>query len=197
MGRSASAFVFAGDDANMAAAFERHARNVGRSDRLVARCRRLVSLGQVHPKLHHVHSTTTPGELLLVVLLVKDARCRRHPLNVARTDDAGVARVVAMSDGAFPRESDRLEAAMGMPPDAALAAIEGRKFLRRSVVHQDEGADALRSQVGTRKVGRHVKAVADPVKRRAVVDGFNAPSFGLGVGVRKGLGGNHGGYPPT
>ena len=38
------------------------------------------------------------AKLLLVVLLVEDARGRRHPLHVAGADDAGVARVVAMRD---------------------------------------------------------------------------------------------------
>ncbi len=146
VGRTARVFVRAGDDPDLAATGQRHARNVGRGDRLVGGCRRLVLGGQVHPELHHVHAATGAGELGLVVLLVEDAAPGGHPLDVARTDHAGVPGVVLVSDRALPGQGDRLEPAVGMPADAALAACQRRELLRRTVVHQHERAHSLGRQ---------------------------------------------------
>ena len=74
-----------------------------------------------------------------------------HPLHVAGADHAGVARVVAVRDRALPGQRHGLEAAVRVPADAALAAREGRELLRRTVVHQHEGAHALGGQLRARE----------------------------------------------
>ena len=47
-----------------------------------------------------------------------DATARRHPLDVARADDAAVPHAVAVFDGPRQNVSDRFDAAMRMPGKA-------------------------------------------------------------------------------
>jgi hypothetical protein len=113
--------VLARDDADLARArIERHRRDVGGGDGLVAGRRHLVTPRKVHPELHHVHPAAAPAEVALVVLLVEDAAAGGHPLHVARPDDAGLAGAVPVRDRSLPGDGDGLEAAVRVPADAAL-----------------------------------------------------------------------------
>ena len=82
--RSAHAGIFPGDDSHRASSTRQAdlAHAVG-SQRLVARCRHLVSARQVDPKLRHLERPALLRERLGVILLVRDAGAGRHPLHVA------------------------------------------------------------------------------------------------------------------
>ena len=173
-GPFAPPYLLRSDDAHVPALVYRYRGYVTADDRLVRGRRGLVAGREVHPELHHVHPPAAPGQLLGVVLLVEDPGARGHPLHVTGADEARVAGVVAVSDGSLPGERHRLEAAVRVPAHSALAAREGLEFLRRSVVHQHERADALGRQGAAGEVRGHVESVADPVKRGAAVKGLDA-----------------------
>jgi len=59
-------------------------------DRLIPWLLHLVLGRQVHPELAELEGAAFLGESLAVELLVDDALRRRHPLDVAGADDAGV-----------------------------------------------------------------------------------------------------------
>src|SRR5262249_35821373 len=129
--------------------------------RLVARTRHLVLRGQVDPELRHFHRAAALRERLRMELLVHQAGCGRHPLDVAGTDPATVARGVAMLDLALVDDRHRFEAAMRMLADAA--PMLGRIEVRRScVVEQQERAE-WRTQRVVREQTSHGKPVSYPM----------------------------------
>lgn len=142
VGRSPRAIVHASDHTNLTS-IQGDPGYIGRGNWLVARRRDLVLARQIHPQLHHVHSAAAPAEPFFVVLLVEDAASSGHPLDIARTNDPGMPVIIAMGDRACPGKCDRFEAAMGMPADAALTLLQGRKCLGRAVVHQHEWTHPL------------------------------------------------------
>ena len=76
-----------------------------------------------------------PSVAALGHLLVDDAAAGRHPLDVARADDALVAHAVAVLDRAAEHVGDRLDAAVGVPGEAG--QVLGRIVLAEVVEHQE------------------------------------------------------------
>ena len=70
------------------------------------------------PELYHAERTASLGEARRMKLLVEDAARRRHPLHVARTDDAALAGRIPVRDLAVINDSDRFKPAMRMLIDA-------------------------------------------------------------------------------
>src|SRR5690606_41886138 len=96
-----------------------------------------------------------------MIFLMNNAAGGRHPLHVARTDDAAIAGRIAVLDFALIDDRDGFETAMRMLADAAPLR---RRFemIRPAVVQQQERTDVCAEAV-IRKERAHGEAVADPV----------------------------------
>ena len=92
--------------------------------------------------------------------LMDDAAAGRHPLDVARAERALIAEAVAVGDRAGQDVGDRLDAAMGMPREAAQVVL--RTVVPEVVEEQErievlgvaEPEDALQLDAGTFDGGR-------------------------------------------
>ena len=96
-------------------------------------------LGEEAKRLGIRTATTNPAVLAaLRHLLVDDAAAGRHPLDVARSDDALVAQAVAVIGAAADHVGDRFDAAVGVPGES------GQVFVRvvlAEVVEHEEGIE--------------------------------------------------------
>ena len=164
-----AAKVVTGDDAQMTRAVrQRHLRDVGIQQVLVAGGGHLVLGRQVDPQLHHLQRAAAPGKGFGVVFLVQDARGRRHPLHVARADGAAGARGVTVGHFALVDDGHGLEAAVRVRSHAA-PRRGGREVLGARMVQQQEGAQGL-AVVAIAEQRAHGKTVAHPVGTRGFVD---------------------------
>lgn len=89
-------------------------RNVGMAYRLIAGSRHLMARGQIDPQLHHLQRAAATRERLRVKLFMEDPCASRHPLHIARADDAALASRVAMRNLALVDDGHRLKTAMRM-----------------------------------------------------------------------------------
>ena len=129
---------------------------------------------EVDPELQHVHAAALTRETLLVIFLMEDARAGRHPLDVARADNAAGARAIVVRDASLERDRNRLEAAVGMRTDAAPKVLRRRIHERRVVVEQQERTQRTHEISIAREVPADAKAVADPVRAGRFVESLDA-----------------------
>jgi hypothetical protein len=103
-----------------------------------------------------------------VKFLVNEPARRRHPLHVARSDDAAAARGIAMLD--FTRVDDRhgFESAMRVLADAF--ALAGRRKSRRARVIEQQERRKVRRPLVVRKDAAHREPVTDPVALVVALD---------------------------
>ncbi len=122
-------------DAHLGAVVVLHFRNVGRLHLLVARRSHFERGGQVGPQLEAVHA---PGMIAFGHLLVDDAASGRHPLHVARGDDAAVPQAITVFDRPGEHVGDGFDAAMRVPGEAG--QVVGRDVVTE-VVEQKKGIE--------------------------------------------------------
>src|SRR5262245_45050520 len=100
-------------------------------------------------------------------LLMHDTRGRRHPLDIARTDDAGVARRITMGDRALVHNRHGLEATMRMRTDSA-RMVGGWKVPRARVVQHEKRIDGP-IEIVARKQVTHWETVTDHMRRSGMI----------------------------
>jgi len=121
-------------------------------------------LGEIYPQLTHLEFSTSLAELRGVKFLVNDAPSGRHPLAIARLDDASIAHRVGMLDLPVEGNGDGLEATVRMLTYATGRAIVRWKVARGGVVEHEEGRHFLREGL-VREYGMDSKPIADPMSR--------------------------------
>src|SRR5207244_4861595 len=102
---------------------------------LIARIGHLEAARQIRPQLEAVH----PAVLVaLRHLLVQNAAAGGHPLHVARTHAAAIAKAVAVLDATAQHIGDRLDTTMRMPRKAGEVVLG---VLVTEIIQQQEGIE--------------------------------------------------------
>jgi hypothetical protein len=102
---------------------QRDLRDVGVQQGLVAGGGHLVPGRQVDPQLHHLQRAAALGKGFGVVLLVQDARGRRHPLHVAGADGAAGTGGVAVGHFTLVDDGHGLKPRCGCVPTPRRAVV--------------------------------------------------------------------------
>src|SRR5258706_8460083 len=147
---------------------EADGREIGGDQPLVLRRGHLQPGGQVDPELQNFEGPAAARERRAVELLVEQPRAGRHPLHVAGSDAALVARGVAMVDFAVVDHRDGFEAAVRMPVDAA-RRLRRLELHRPGMIEQQERRQLI-AEIAVMEYGAHRKAVADPVRLACLLD---------------------------
>src|SRR3546814_8350911 len=78
-----------------------------------------------------------------------DAAPRRHPVDLAGTNDLLDAQAVAMRDPSLEQVADGRESDVGMRPDIRVAKLVGRQVQGAGMIEEDERPDHARSEEHT------------------------------------------------
>jgi hypothetical protein len=130
----------------------------------VARRRHLQRGRQVHPQLQDFQRSAAFHEFARRHFRMHDAAAGRHPLHAAGTDDALVARAVAVREQAVEDKRDGLEPAVRMRAERQ-AAVVRRIDLRAVVIQEQERVDLVEMRSRHGALGDEV---ADVVAQRGV-----------------------------
>ncbi len=146
------------DDPNVGTVVVRDLRDVRSFHLLVARRCHFERRRKVGPQLEAVH----PARLVaLGHLLVYDPAPRRHPLHIARADDAAIPHAVAVLHGSSQDVGNRLDPTMWMPWEAGkiilgniiAEIIEQQKWIEVGGVAETECAAQMHTSTFTRRLG--------------------------------------------